>query len=417
MPLTSAPVLPPELVGLIVQNLSGSRTLQICALISRTWAIPCQRALFHDLHLYEYLQVVRLPAHLIRYPHLQRSIQHVSICHTPSNITTRNCVAKGGPLHKYLSGLVALFPLISRITSLDVTFDRSRRWDTHDQQFVEAFGTFLRQSESLKVLAINGLQDESDLQQMFSFLDGTQIRRLSLHTEYASRLDPISVDFFSPTLTIAHLPSVESFRIDSYDAYELDDGLSLWLRQHPAMFPRLKHLEVVVHDGLSLFLWFRDILKPAALRLESFRLELNRIFYHDMPSYRMPSYENLFDSLRFRHLQLHMFVSPYRDSNLRDAQDIIDWFSAMSRHLVHAGSTIHFTELTFTFADIAGLEWGSVDDVLSHAAFGGVKHIHFEKDSHGFHERTLITNLEHPELVSEIRDAFPRLASRGVLCF
>ncbi|KAF9031998.1 hypothetical protein BDZ89DRAFT_1131608 [Hymenopellis radicata] len=215
MPLTNAPVLPPELVGLIVENLSGSRTLRICALISRTWAVPCQRALFHDLHLYQYLQVVRLPAHLIRYPHLQRFIQHVSVRHTPSNIATRDRVPIAGPRHTYLSGLAALFPLISRITSLVVFFDRSRPWDTHDQQFVEAFGTFLRQSESLRVLAIHGLLGEPDFHQMFSFLDGTQVRRLSLHTEFQPA--PGRVDFLDPTLSIARLPAVEFLRIDSDD--------------------------------------------------------------------------------------------------------------------------------------------------------------------------------------------------------
>ncbi|KAF9008118.1 hypothetical protein BDZ89DRAFT_1144310 [Hymenopellis radicata] len=406
MTLTSAPVLPPELVWLIVEHIWDWDTLRICALVSRTWAIPCQRALFHDLHLYEYTKMIRLPAHLIHYPHLQGFIQHVSVDHISWDIVTIQ-----RPRDKYLSSLTALFPLISHITSLAVTFDRCHNWDTHDQQFVEAFSAFLRRSESLKVLVINGLLNKRDLQQMFSFLDSTQVRRLSLHTEFQPA--PGRVDFFDSTLSIARLPAVEFLRIDSHDAFELQTGLNLWLGQHLAMFPNLKHLEIVVYDALNLHLWFSGILQPATLRLESFRLVLTRVVDSGVLADSMPIYANLFDGLQFKHLQLHMLgpIDPYES----DAPDIIDWFSAMFRHLVEAGSTIHFTELTFTFTDVAGPEWGSVDDVLSHAAFRGVGHIHFEEESH--YERTLISKLEHPELVSAIRDAFPHLASRGVLCF
>ncbi len=76
--------LPPELVDLIAEHLlynnpNDKRTLQSCALVARTWATPCQRALFQQLDLSGYLPVVRLSAHLIRYPHLQHLIRDMTI--------------------------------------------------------------------------------------------------------------------------------------------------------------------------------------------------------------------------------------------------------------------------------------------------------------------------------------------------
>ncbi|KAF9018881.1 hypothetical protein BDZ89DRAFT_1073504 [Hymenopellis radicata] len=106
----------------------------------------------------------------------------------------------------------------------------------------------------------------------------------------------------------------------------------------------------------------------------------------------------------------------------------------MFRYLADSGSTLHFTELTFTFISLGYLkavpsgewttidgylkavsaEWGTLDEILSHSAFRGVQRIHFEAHSY---ESTLITDQAHPALARAIRRTWPCLASRGVLCF
>ncbi|KAF9031987.1 hypothetical protein BDZ89DRAFT_1131598 [Hymenopellis radicata] len=95
------PLLPPELVELIVEHSAGDEWvrnsalmhsgsgydwLQSCALISRSWVVPCQRALFHDISLYDYNRVVRLLRHLQRYSHLQNLIQWMIIWQTPADL-------------------------------------------------------------------------------------------------------------------------------------------------------------------------------------------------------------------------------------------------------------------------------------------------------------------------------------------
>ncbi|KAF9031975.1 hypothetical protein BDZ89DRAFT_1131584 [Hymenopellis radicata] len=266
----SAPNLPPELIELIVEHLRGDcLTLRNCALVSRAWTAPSQRALFHDTCLCYHLEVVRLPAHLRLYPHLQRLIQHLQVRHAPRDIGSiwwRN---------NYMSSLVALFPLTPHVTSLDITFDRSQPWDAHDRLFVEAFGAFLCQSECLTTLAVHGLRDQLDFQKMFSLLNGTKVQRLSLGTMFYNPYRPIRVDFFDTTLSVACLPAVELLQINPRNAFELSSGLKFWLSQHRIMFPNLKHCEFVANDSSDLVMWLRDIMQSTALQLESLRLELN----------------------------------------------------------------------------------------------------------------------------------------------
>ncbi|KAF9031964.1 hypothetical protein BDZ89DRAFT_602110 [Hymenopellis radicata] len=175
------PLLLPELVELIVEQITVCEwpeysydRLQSCALISRTWIVPCQRALFRDISLYDYNRVVRFLPHLRRYPHLQNLIRYMKIWQTPPHSEARN---------DYLSCLVALFSLMPRLTYLCITFDKSRSWDTHDHQFIEAFRAFLHTSESLTELVVRNLRSDADFQQMFSYLEGTNVKRVVLYTE------------------------------------------------------------------------------------------------------------------------------------------------------------------------------------------------------------------------------------------
>ncbi|KAF9018874.1 hypothetical protein BDZ89DRAFT_1073490 [Hymenopellis radicata] len=385
------PLLLPELVELVVQHLWDKQTLQSCALVSRIWVIPCRRALFRNIALYDSYIVPRLLHHLRRYPHLQNSIKWIAI-------------QKPHPSNDYLSALIALFPLIPRLTSLAIAFDRSRSWDAHDQQFIEAFGAFLHTSKCLTGLAVHNLRAETDFQQMFSYLEGTNIKRVSLYTEYQLG-DPPRVDFFSSTLSVVHLPAIERLRMGA---------LTFWLRQCSTMFPNLKHLEVVISRPFDLGIWLRDVLQPVALQLESFRLELTHTMFQ-FDEEELPTNEGLFEGLNVKHFHLctSSTSEPYGD----DEATLINWFTSMFRHLANSGTTVHFVELTFTFApelddvEAVSAEWATLDEVLSHSAFRSVQRIHFEE------ERTLITDSAQPELASVIRRTLPRLASRGVLCF
>ncbi|KAF9011537.1 hypothetical protein BDZ89DRAFT_1077658 [Hymenopellis radicata] len=395
------PLLLPELVELIVEHSaddewvrnsalvhsgSGYDWLQGCALISRAWVVPCQRALFHSISLYTDNRVVRLLHHLRRYSHLRNLIQWMA-------------------RHDYLSCLIALFPLIPRLTLFHFTFDRSRSWDTHDHQFLEAFGAFLHTSESLSELVIRNLRSDVDYQQMFSYLGGTNIKRVSLYTESSDRPGaPLRVDFLSSTISVVHLPAIELLHVNLAD-------LNFWLRQYPTMFPNLKHLEVVVNRPVDLGLWFRDVLQPVALRLESFRLELMPRILH-----ALPIYEGLFEGLHFTHFKLCISEPGL---GRYGTQTLIKWLSSMLLRLAESRTTVHFVELTFTFVELddveaVAAEWATLDEVLSHAAFNGVQRIHFEEDSD---EGGLITDQAQPEPASVIRRTLPRLASRGVLCF
>ncbi|KAF9025099.1 hypothetical protein BDZ89DRAFT_1114384 [Hymenopellis radicata] len=403
------PLLLPELVELIVEHSAGDEWvlnsalvhgsgygwLQNCALISRAWAAPCQRALFRHISLHDSDWVVRLLHHLRRYSHLQNLIQWMVLWQTPIHGEARD---------DYLSCLIALFPLIPRLTCLHVRFDRPG--DAGDRQFIEALGAFLHTSESLTNLVVNNRRDETDFHQIFSCLEGTNIKRVSLYAEPYLGDDPSPV---GSTLSVVHLPAIEQLRFNLTDVLRLHPALNFWLRQ---MFPNLKHLEVVVNRPSDVGLLFRDVLQlQLALRLESFRLELMPRILDDLPIY-----EGLFEGLHFNHFKLCLSESGPGRSR---AQTLINWLSSMFLHLADSRTTVHFVELTFTFVELddveaVSAEWATLDEVLSHAAFDGVQRIHFEEDSD---EKALITDRAHPEPASVIRRALPRLASRGVLCF
>ncbi|KAF9031953.1 hypothetical protein BDZ89DRAFT_1063572 [Hymenopellis radicata] len=391
--------LPPELVDIVAEHLPyDRRTLKSCALVARTWTIPCQRVLFHELSLYSYLPVIHLLAHLTNYPHLRCLIRVVKIC-------TRSTVNNSERMRtNYLSSVAALFPLMPRLTSLDIAFERNQSWDTYEQRFIEAFRAFVRTSESLKALTIVDIVDEVDFQQMFSILEGSNIKRVALEIEpHGSAAVPVA--FFDPALCRTH----------RHNTLRLCGALNFWLCQWPTMFPHLKHFEVVINEAEDIGLLFHDILQPAALRLESFRLELMR---HCVPEDDvLPSDVSLFEGLHFKHLKLCISDIGGR---LEAPALLINWFSSMFRHLADSGTTIHFTELTFTSSRLEDLEttsreWEALDKVLSYAAFTGVQRVRFENGSNYCHPQ--VTDQMNPELVSLIQRTMPCLASRGVLCF
>ncbi|KAF8886847.1 hypothetical protein CPB85DRAFT_1336060 [Mucidula mucida] len=209
------------------------------------------------------------------------------------------------------------------------------------------------------------------------------------------------------------------------------------------MFPNLKHCEVVaslVTDGLADWLsWFRQ----PSLLLESFRMELNvdgtgffcwptnnhsivflEEFYWDVTpednvndAAHLTNVHSILLGLRCAHLQMgiHSFVDDLEPDR---EQLLLDWWSSSLRTLADSNTTIHFEELTLPFNDAPHVEavsvaWDALDKVLAHAAFSGVQQVHFEE----IRGRIVITDETHPELTPRIRNAMPRLAGRGVLCF
>ncbi|KAF8888418.1 hypothetical protein CPB85DRAFT_1334622 [Mucidula mucida] len=409
--------LPPELVHIIAEHLLyenpylNKRTLQSCALVARTWAMPCQRVLFQQLGLYDYLPVVRLSAHLTRYPHLRRLIRDLEI-HTASSLPESEQLSLR---EKYLSCLAALFPLMSCVTSLAITFDRRRPWDAHDQRAIEAFRVFVRTSKCLQALTIREIQDEAvDFQQMFSILEGANVPRVTFETDPFQPRVHFPVPFFDPTLTVVHLPMLETLRLDSYVPLEICGALKFWFCQWPAMFPNLTHLEIVINSSFDLDDFFPEVLRPAALRLDSFRLELMRYClqcYSDRPRDM-----SLFEGLQYKHFKL--CIADVGTGISEAPALLINWISSSFRHLTDSATPIHFRELTFTFSDADDLEttsveWETLDKVLSHGAFAGVQRIHFEVSGWDVQ----VTEKMHPELVSVIRRTLPCLSSRGVLSF
>ncbi|KAF9032000.1 hypothetical protein BDZ89DRAFT_1063643, partial [Hymenopellis radicata] len=187
---------------------------------------------------------------------------------------------------------------------------------------------------------------------MFSHLEGTNVKRLD-------------------NKCVVHLPAIEFLRVNLANVLKLHVALKLLVPQYPTMFPNLKHLEVVVNRPFDLGVLFRDVLQPVALRLESFRLELMPVHVLD----DLPIYEDLFEGLHFKHFKLR-----------NGGTDTHQLALSMLLHLANSHTTVHFVEFTFTFVEIddvegVSAEWATLDEVLSHAAFTGVRRIHFEEDS------------------------------------
>ncbi|KAF9027592.1 hypothetical protein BDZ89DRAFT_796307 [Hymenopellis radicata] len=97
--------LPPELVDLIIQHLSGHKdALRSCVLVSRTWSAFSQRALFRDaqVNLYPY-KMARLLDDLISLPHLQTLIRGLTI----QQLSTKDDI----PLTTHMSCLASVLLL------------------------------------------------------------------------------------------------------------------------------------------------------------------------------------------------------------------------------------------------------------------------------------------------------------------
>ncbi|KAF9018887.1 hypothetical protein BDZ89DRAFT_1044233 [Hymenopellis radicata] len=335
-----SPPLPPELVELILNYVPDSAsTPSNLRYYAQAWSIPSQRALFRHLNLNQLRKdsgIVHLPAHLRRYPHLQTYIRHVTMSQTDNNF----------PVHKgYLAALSALFSLMPRLISMDITFTNCSAWDDSNQRFLKAFGAFLRTS-SLDAIVIRSYVYELDLEKVFSYLEDTRIKRVSLQQNTQHYHDR----YIAPKKSMVRLPAVEFLRADLCRADIFEEGLDYWISKHKTVFPSLKHLEVAVHQADDLTVWSNILQHAPTLRLESFHLDLaSSALTSDLihPNTNL----SLFNGLHFEHLK----VTPFVWSTL-GGQEFYTWFSARLCGLANSGAHVHFSELTLSIDDDFYLE-------------------------------------------------------------
>ncbi|KAF8888422.1 hypothetical protein CPB85DRAFT_1441551 [Mucidula mucida] len=314
----------------------------------------------------------------------------------------------------YPAALSDLFGLMPRLVSLDITLGNCRAQDANNRRFLETFGAFLH-TASLEAITIRGFTYDLDLQQIFSYLENTGIKRVTLQQNTQHDYYYYDRNTTTEQSVVTRLPAVEYLRVDMRLADVFEKCMKHWMSEHQTMFPDLKHLEVSVDQEYDLIVWSRVLQQAFTLRLDSFRLNLGECaLFHDGLVH--PN-THLFDGVHFKHFK----VAPQYAGSALCLQKWFNWFCAKLCRLVKSGAPIQFVELTLSIVDDFSGEhnsmltstYGALDAVLSDDAFNGVERIHFEKVP----ERIVVTELSHPEVVSSIRRICPRLRRKGVLCF
>ncbi|KAF8999707.1 hypothetical protein BDZ89DRAFT_1147609 [Hymenopellis radicata] len=400
--------LPPELVDMIIQHLfSYKYALRRCALVSRTWSVFSQRALFRDaqvnLSTYNSIsdkKMAKLLDDLISVPHLQTLIRRLTI--------RPHCHLDDIPLPAYMSCLASVLSLLPNL--MKVAFDNDYS-DVAIRSYLDLIPKVLGNAPLVE-LDINVYSVET-FRHVFRILEGTNIKRVSLG---GSNHDE-TVDSGS-TWKRLHLPSLEVIHVE---VVGLPEEFQNCLMQYFDL-PNLKQFEIVTGLANQLLVW-QDVLHRGFPPLEVFKLELES----DFPDDDADDYDILEEDayrplslagLPFQHI--HLRVNP---GDLDKTKKFIELWSSTFRALSDSKATIHFTELTFTFLDmklyqdICSLEeaWNSLDDSLAHATFSGVRNIHFERLGRSIE---ISQTAYYPVLkvfADRMRLVLPRLASRGVL--
>ncbi|KAF9027593.1 hypothetical protein BDZ89DRAFT_796308 [Hymenopellis radicata] len=182
--------------------------------------------------------------------------------------------------------------------------------------------------------------------------------------------------------------------------------------------PNLKLCEIVIAFVDDLMKWL-DVLRRGFPALEVFKLELESCITNHQFGFTGHYFEeDIYRPIPLAGLpvqHVHLSVNP---KNLDETRKFIKWWSSTFRALSDSKATIHFTELTFTFADLQDIDtleeaWNSLDGSLAHTTFSGVRNIHFERRSSQGGLITLPACC--PVFADRMRLVLPRLASRGVL--
>ncbi|KAF9023971.1 hypothetical protein BDZ89DRAFT_1136370 [Hymenopellis radicata] len=394
--------LPPELLDMIIQHLSGHKNaLRSCALVSRTWSGFSQRALFRDaqVKLWTYEYMTKLLADLISVPHLQTLVRSLAIYQRYINDVI--------PLTAHMSCLASVLPLLPNLMKVmfqDEDIDARRIVAT--RSYLDLIPNVLGEAPLVELnIDIYSLEI---FHHFFGILAGTNVKRVHLFGLVNRRNVELGA-----TRKRLHLPSLQIIRFGV-------DGLQEEFYNcltHSFDLPNLKQCEFVTEFADELLRWHDVLLRGKFPPLELFKLELANGFTEDLQYAGIPeedAYRPLpLASLPFQHVHLSVNTGD-RD----ETRKFIEWWSSTFRALSDSKATIHFTELTFSFTDLPDIdtleeEWNSLDNSLAHTMFSSVRSIHF-RGIDGQSE-LIGTEAAYTVLGDRIRLVLPRLASRGVL--
>ncbi|KAF9000385.1 hypothetical protein BDZ89DRAFT_698008 [Hymenopellis radicata] len=432
MPSTNTS-LPPDLVDMIIRHLSGDKdALRNCALVSRTWSVFSQRALFRSIqvNLDTYKKMAKLLDDLISLPHLQTLVRGLTICERRPDDGIPSCT--------HMSCLASVLSLLPNL--MKVVFEDNDPEGSYLDLIPNVLGNAPLVELDYEVYSIETFQH------VFEILGGTIIKRVSLSGSIYGQTQGQTLVSGAIRKRL-HLPSLERIR---FGVSGLEEEFHNCLTHYFAL-PNLKQFECFTESVDDLVRW-RDVLLRGFPPLELFKLELG-IGFPDHLDYTEIREEDAFQpiplaGLQFQHV--HLSVNP---EYLDDTRRFIEWWSSTFRALSDSKATIHFTELTFTFTDLQDINtleeaWNSLDDSLAHTRFSGVRNIHFERriwqgeldplqaayyrvqqafesllmlisppggNGRGTRNTSYLT--PSPVFADRMRLVLPRLASRGVLRF
>ncbi|KAF9012245.1 hypothetical protein BDZ89DRAFT_481896 [Hymenopellis radicata] len=231
--------LPPELVDMIIQRLSGHKdALRSCALVSRTWSGFSQRALFRDaqVNLDSHERMAKLLDDLISVPHLQTLVRGLTV--------RQRWHFDDIPLPAHMSCLASVLSLLPNL--MKVAFEDEDIDDIATRSYLDLIPNIL----PLVELHI-GIYSVETFQHVFRILGGTNVKRVSL----SGVVNPHEVDS-EATRERLHLPSLERihFEVDG-----LQEEFHNCLMQYFDL-PNLKLCEIVIAFVDDLMKWL-DVLR------------------------------------------------------------------------------------------------------------------------------------------------------------
>ncbi|KAF8997140.1 hypothetical protein BDZ89DRAFT_1052134 [Hymenopellis radicata] len=259
--------LPPELVDMIIQHLSGDKyALRSCALVSRNWSGFGQRALFRDAHwvdLSSYQKMAKLLDDLISVPHLQTLVRGLKIypyCYEVDRI----------PLPAYMSCLASVLSLLPNLMKVAFENDDYDSEDVAIRSYLDLIPNVLGNGPLVELdIAVFSVET---FHHVFGILGGTNIKRVSL----SGIVDPHEVDT-GPTWKRLHVPSLEVIHLQFACLFEeFQKGLMQYFD-----LPNLKQCEIVTGLAYELLQW-QNVLRRGFPPLQLFKLELDRGFPEDV---------------------------------------------------------------------------------------------------------------------------------------
>ncbi|KAF8886846.1 hypothetical protein CPB85DRAFT_1566762 [Mucidula mucida] len=390
---------PPELVDLILQHLSGDTyTLRRCALVSRTWAGFSQLILFRDaqLDIRTSKKMAKLLDDLTSTPHLQTLVRAVAV--------PERCSDDAIPSPVHMSRIASVLSLLPNLTKFVIREYVGADDQVAIQSFLDLIPNVLGNAPLVELDIV--IYSFEAFQHLFGILAGTNVKRVTLSGTVRCR--QVNLEATRQRLCI---PSLEYIRFKVYG--DLREEFHHCL-VHDFDIPNLKQCEFGMDSPDQLLDW-QGTLRQGFPPVGVVKLELGFCIPWSLPFIQDPPDQNEFrpvthpialTGVYFHHVHLKANSVSVRETRL-----FINWWSSTFRALsTDSNTTIHFTELTFTFTvfkDFDALKSAcqSLDDSLAHPMFSAVRQIRF-KNSNGFISEAV---------AAKIRLALPQMASRGVL--